>query len=148
MFTATVEKIVEDFSGEAAKADVAEIIRHHRIQASPGYRDAAQYVLGELERAGLEASIETYPANIQTSFWTARSFQEWQAKEATLHLVEPAGEARKLADYREMKLSLIQRSIAFTNHTHDILPVSHRQHRRFGGHHGFTFIAQYIDLHQ
>ena len=38
--------------------------------------------------------------------------------------------------------------IAFTDDTHHILPVSHRQHRRFGGHHGFAFIAQYIDLHQ
>ncbi|UCG23040.1 MAG: hypothetical protein JSW55_12840, partial [Chloroflexota bacterium] len=66
MFTATLEKIVEAFSGEAAKADVAEIIRHHRIQASPGYREAAQYVLNELERAGLKASIESYPANPQT----------------------------------------------------------------------------------
>ena len=114
MFTATLEKIVETFSGEAAKADVAEIIRHHRIQASPGYREAAQYVLDQLKRAGLEASIEAYPANAQTRFWTARSFKEWEAKEATLHLVEPADEARKLADYREMKLSLIQRSLAFS----------------------------------
>ena len=114
MFTATLAKIVEAFSGEAAKADVAEIIRHHRIQASPGYRDAAQYVLDELNRAGLNARIDSYPANAQTMFWTARSFQEWAAKEATLHLIEPVGEARKLADYREMKLSLIQRSIAFS----------------------------------
>ena len=114
MFIATLKKITEAFSGEAAKADVAEIIRHHRIQASPGYRAAATYVLDELTRAGINASIESYPANYQTKFWTTRSFQEWEINEATLHLIEPAGEARKLADYREKKLSLIQRSIPFS----------------------------------
>jgi aminopeptidase YwaD len=114
MFTNTLKQIGETFSGEAAKADVAEIIRHHRIQASPGYRAAANYVLDQLRHAGLKARIETYPANYQTRFWTASSFQEWEANEATLHLIEPEDEARKLADYRDMKLSLIQRSAPFS----------------------------------
>ncbi|MFN2223894.1 MAG: DUF4910 domain-containing protein [Candidatus Promineifilaceae bacterium] len=114
MFTETLKKIGEAFSGEAAKADVAEIIRHHRIQATPGYRAAANYVLNELTHAGLNARIESYPANYQAKFWTAFSFQEWEANGATLHLIEPAAESRKLADYREMKLSLIQRSAPFS----------------------------------
>jgi hypothetical protein len=62
------ELIQNTFSGAAAKEDVAAIIRHHRIQASPGYRAAAQYVLEELRRAGLETTIESYPASYQTSF--------------------------------------------------------------------------------
>ena len=114
MFTETLNKIRDVYSGEAAKADVAEIIRHHRIQASPGYRAAANYVLDELKRAGISAAIESYPANYQTRCWTALSFQEWEANEAILQLIEPADEARKLADYREMKLSLIQRSAPFS----------------------------------
>lgn len=114
MFTETLKQIGDTFSGEAAKADVSEIIRHHRIQASPGYRAAANYVLDELKHAGVNARIETYPANYQTRFWTAHSFQEWEANEATLHLIEPREEARKLADYRDMKLSLIQRSAPFS----------------------------------
>jgi hypothetical protein len=51
LFT-TVRKTV---SGQAAFEDVASIIRHHRIQASPGYRAAAQYVLAELHKAGIAA---------------------------------------------------------------------------------------------
>jgi len=101
------------YSGQAAKDDVAAIIRHHRIQASPGYRAAAQYVLRELQNAGLEAHVETFPADHLTRFWTSPSFQEWDAAGATLHLVEPADRARKLADYRELKISLIQRSLPF-----------------------------------
>jgi aminopeptidase YwaD len=101
------------YSGEVAKGDVAEIVRHHRIQASPGYRAAAEYVLKELQVAGLDAQLETFPADSSTCFWTAASFQEWDAAGATLHLVEPADQARKLADYREQKISLIQRSVPF-----------------------------------
>ncbi|MFQ5437120.1 MAG: DUF4910 domain-containing protein, partial [Anaerolineae bacterium] len=98
---------------------VAAIIRHHRIQASPGYRAAARYVLSELQKAGLDAAIETFPADTQTKFWNARSFQEWDAARATLHLIEP--EERKLADYREEKIALIQRSIPFQGEAEVVL---------------------------
>ena len=87
------ELIQHTFSGAAAKEDVAAIIRHHRIQASPGYRAAAQYVLEELRYAGLEAAIESYPASYRTSFWQNASFEEWEAHSATLHLIEPAAQA-------------------------------------------------------
>ncbi|MCB9421521.1 MAG: DUF4910 domain-containing protein [Ardenticatenaceae bacterium] len=113
--------IRQEYSGTAAKEDVAAIIRHHRIQASPGHRAAAQYVLDELKKAGLEAHIETYPANYQTKFWNARSFQEWSATSATLHLIEPEKEAGKLADYREEKIALIQRSIPFQGEAEVVL---------------------------
>jgi len=114
MLNDIVEKIGQTYSGQVAKDDVAAVIRHHRIQASPGYRAAARYVHDELHKAGLEVDTESYPADSSTEFWTARSFQEWDAASATLHLVEPESEARKLADYREHKLSLIQRSTSFS----------------------------------
>jgi hypothetical protein len=37
-------------------------------------------------------------------------FQEWWCDEATLHLLEPDGTQRKLADYRAVPLSLMPRS--------------------------------------
>ncbi len=113
--------IRKEYSGTAAKEDVAAISRHHRIQASPGYRAAARYVLAELQKAGLDAAIETYPANYETKFWNARSFQEWSATRATLHLIAPEKEACKLADYREEKIALIQRSISFQGEAEVVL---------------------------
>lgn len=113
MLTNIVKVIGDAYLGRRAKEDVAAISRYHRIQASPGYRGAASYVFGELQNAGLEASIEVYPANYQVKFWTARSFQEWDCTRATLHLIEPAGEEDRLADYDELKLSIIQRSTPF-----------------------------------
>lgn len=114
MIKDVVKPIWQAYSGERAKEDVGGVIQHHRIQASPGYREAAKYVLKELEKAGLSARIETYPATYENKFWTAGSFQEWECSEATLHLVEPADDAQKLADYEELKLSVIQRSAPFS----------------------------------
>jgi aminopeptidase YwaD len=108
-----VSLIRKAYSGEVAKGDVGEIVRHHRIQASPGYRAAAEYVFEQLQRAGLDARLEFFPADSTTTFWTASSFQEWDAAGAILHLAEPSDQARKLADYREQKISLIQRSAPY-----------------------------------
>jgi len=114
MLTEIVDKIQRTYSGTAAKDEVAAIILHHRIQASPGYRESAHYVHDQLQKAGLAVEIERYPADFSTQFWSAASFQEWDATSATLHLIEPESKARKLADYREQKLSLIQRSITYS----------------------------------
>ncbi len=121
MLRDTVKTIRRAYSGQRAREDVAAISRHHRIQASPGYRAAANYILDECLKADLQAQIETYPANYQTKFWTSDSFQEWSCARATLHLTKPADHARKLADYQESKLSLIQRSAPFQGEAEVVL---------------------------
>ena len=113
MFKKMFTTIRQEFSGEAARNYVAAISRFHRIQASPGYRQAALYCLTELRTAGLNAEILTFPANGQAQFWSARSFQEWDVRQATLHLISPEKEQRKLADFRDCPISLIQRSVTF-----------------------------------
>lgn len=100
-------------SGEAAWQTVADLSRLHRIQASPGHRRAAQVLNRRLARAGLAAEILSYPADERTEFWAYRSFQEWDCREATLHLVAPAEQAGRLADFRACPISLIQRSAPF-----------------------------------
>jgi aminopeptidase YwaD len=45
----------EALSGELAKEHLIEITRHHRIQGSRGYREAAQYVMGRLGGFGFVA---------------------------------------------------------------------------------------------
>jgi len=113
MFKSLWQTLQEECSGAAAYQSIADISRHHRIQASPGFRQAAKYIYRQLTEAGVQAQILSYPANVETTFWGARSFQEWDARSATLHLIEPEDQAHKLADYRERPISLIQRSISF-----------------------------------
>ncbi len=113
MFKKVFEAIREEFSGQAAKGYVMDIARYHRIQASPGFRQAAHYCLERLRGAGVEAEILSFPADEKTQYWSARMFQEWEVTEAALHLVEPEDERRKLADFRDCPISLIQRSAPF-----------------------------------
>jgi aminopeptidase YwaD len=103
----------DECSGVAAYQTIADISRYHRIQASPGFRRAAEYVYEQLTAAGIPSEILRYPANTETTFWGARSFQEWDARAGTLHLIDPKESGRKLADYRQTPISLIQRSVAF-----------------------------------
>lgn len=111
MFESLLSTLRKEISGAGAKNYVGEIIRYHRIQASPGFRAAAQYVAETLREAGLETRILSYPADGETTFWSMRTFHEWDCKAATLHLLGEDGQpAEKLADYRDEKVSVIQRS--------------------------------------
>ena len=55
MFKKSFEAIRAEFSGQAAKGYVRDITRYHRIQASPGFREAAHYCLQRLREAGIQA---------------------------------------------------------------------------------------------
>ena len=111
MFQTLISTLQAEVSGVAAKNCVAEITRFHRIQASPGFRAAAQYVADALRGFGLDARVISYPADGETTFWSMRTFLEWDCKEASLLLLDKDGKVqRKLADYREEKVSVIQRS--------------------------------------
>jgi aminopeptidase YwaD len=108
-------------SGEAAWQTVADLSRFHRIQASPGYRRAAQWIHDRLVKEGLQAQISSYAAVEGGAFWSWPSFQEWDCLEATLHLVTPESEASRLADFRACPISLIQRSTPFEGEAEVVL---------------------------
>jgi hypothetical protein len=114
VFKSLWKTINSEVSGTAARQAVAEISRYHRIQASPGYRQAAEWVHQQLTEAGLQARLLTFPADRSTAFWGASSFQEWEARVGVLHLIEPSDHAGKLADFRELPLNLVARSLPFT----------------------------------
>ena len=119
MFRSLWRTLQEECSGAAAYQVIADLSRYHRIQASPGFRQAAEYVRERLAQAGIAAEVLQYPADTHTTFWGVPSFQEWQARAGTLHLIEPEGQVRadgpypRLADYHDAPLSLIPRSAAF-----------------------------------
>ena len=115
------EQIWQTYSGQAAWQTVADLSRFHRIQASPGYRQAANLIHQRLGQAGLESEILSYPADEQTQFWAWPSFQEWDCTEATLHLIAPEEEAGILADFRACPISLIQRSAPFEGEAEVVL---------------------------
>jgi len=113
LFKPILETIQREFSGQAAKDQVAIISQYHRIQASPGYRDAATHCQCYLTAQGVLAVIHAFPATDATRYWSSNLFREWDASEAVLHLIKEDGAEEKLADYRDTKISLIQRSTSF-----------------------------------
>ncbi|MHB8946008.1 MAG: DUF4910 domain-containing protein [Bacillota bacterium] len=110
MFRQVLEKVSNELSGRRALDYVAEISAFHRIQASPGYRAAAHHALEAFKAARLEAEILSYPANLKTSYWSCKMFQEWDVEEAELFLVDEKGRRHRLCSFAEDAISLIQRS--------------------------------------
>ncbi len=103
----------EALSGELAKDHVVAITRHHRIQGSRGYRDAAQYVLGQLRRYGFterEAWIESFPSDGRTVYQTWQSPSGWDITSAELRMVEPFDE--RIVGYPEIAMSVMTYSNA------------------------------------
>lgn len=110
MLLHTLETVKKQFSGNQAFAHVAEVAQHHRIQASPGFRDAAQYCQSVLLASDLEAEVLSYPADGKTEFWTQQMMEEWHCDTAWLNLITPTEE--RLACFADNAFSLIQRSIS------------------------------------
>ncbi len=110
MFKPVYEKVRKEISGEIAFNHVAEISTHHRIQASPGLRDAVNYAVDALKGYGLQAKVHAYPANGRDYSWSSLMFKEWSCDDAQLTLIQPEKEAQFLARYDAAKLSVIQRS--------------------------------------
>ncbi|HYG57014.1 MAG TPA: DUF4910 domain-containing protein, partial [Symbiobacteriaceae bacterium] len=113
MLRSVIDMLKGEVSGQNCLDNVATIVRHHRIQASPGYRAAARDCLAILERGGLEASIATYPATGRNWYWNHLIPQEWACNDAELWLLGPDGSRlERLAWFQETNLSVIQRSCA------------------------------------
>jgi aminopeptidase YwaD len=108
MFQQILSKVDGSLSGAAAKECVAEIARFHRIQASPGFRQAAAYVHSALAQRGIAVETLSFAGDGKTFYWSNLVPPEWDASVAELWLTGP--ERRRLADFRECKISLIQRS--------------------------------------
>ena len=98
----------EALSGEVAKDHVIQITRHHRIQGSRGYRDAAEYVLAQLRAYGFsedQAWIESFPSDGRIEYQTWQSPSGWDIDRAELRLIEPFDE--RLVGYPEIAMSVI-----------------------------------------
>jgi len=110
MLKEIMDEISREVSGTMAKQHVEQISHYHRIQASPGFRQAANWCRATLEGYGLDAKLLEYPADGKTTYWTQPMFKEWSATEAELRIVEPRKSAKILARFSENKMSIIQRS--------------------------------------
>ncbi len=69
--------IMEKVSKKRLLQNVNDVARFHRIQASTGFRAAAEFCKEKLKLWGIEAQIQSYPADEEVIFDTYPSFFEW-----------------------------------------------------------------------
>ncbi|QOR66975.1 DUF4910 domain-containing protein [Cytobacillus suaedae] len=110
MFNTLRNVIEEEISGKQAYRYAERIAQYHRIQASPGYREAANQVIQLLKRDGVEAELISYPARFNDRNISHKTFQEWQCRSAELWVESP--QRKRIARFNEEEISLIQRSIS------------------------------------
>lgn len=101
--------IQQEISGLQAWRYAERICQYNRIQASPGYRQAAEAIIDMLGREGVAAELVRYPARYGERFLGRRSFAEWHCRGAELWLQDEQGKKR-LCRYQEQEVSLVQRS--------------------------------------
>ncbi len=107
-FDSLLSQLTGMISGVRAKAHVIEIARYHRIQASPGYDDAVDYVRGALRRIWIDASVSSFPADgrTETFGWTAPI--GWRIRSGNLRQLAPKD--RLLCSYDEVPISILGQS--------------------------------------
>jgi hypothetical protein len=103
--------IVAEASGTLAKANIAVLGKFHRVQASPGFHEAANYVAAKAREYGLqEVKIDSFPADGVTTYNTFRSYYGWEAESAILTEVAPRREV--IAEYPKLHVALADYSNA------------------------------------
>lgn len=104
----SIQKIKEAVNSQRAFESVRAISQFHRIQASPGYRAAAEWVAKCMREDGVEVKVHSYPANPRQWYFQSRMFQEWDCQAGQLSLVVP--EEKLLADFNLNPLSICPKS--------------------------------------
>lgn len=117
-----VSEIRQEVSQKRLYASVKEVSNFHRIQASTGFREAAQFVCHKLNDLGIKAQILSFRADEDTWYLQQKMFREWDCRDAWLELVD-TGE--RIADFKEEPISIIQKSYPcnYTDQPLDIVLV-------------------------
>lgn len=111
MFERWLDRLRPLVSGERALEAVRSVSRFHRIQSTPGYDAAADWLLGELRASGIETQVERATADGRTRYLGCPLQEGWDCERAVATLHGARG-VEPLADFAAHPLSLVQRSDA------------------------------------
>jgi len=111
MFSSLLEAVAEEASGDRALESVRALSRFHRVQASPGYDRAAEWLASQLEAMGLEVETESAPGDGRSRRLGCLMPEGWECRHATATLID-GRRRQRLCDYEAEKLSLVLRSAA------------------------------------
>lgn len=90
MFESIFKKLEKEVSGENARSYNVDIAQHHRVQASPGSRRAADYCVNAFKAGGLGDAVRVdYPATDLAKYGCFKVFGEWEIEEAEAQRLVP-----------------------------------------------------------
>jgi len=104
-----IKAVADTISGIRAKDYASSISAFHRIQGSPGFLEAVEYLKSAIQSVS-DAKIEVfeYPADGKITIGTWENPLSWDGKEGKLELIEP--EEKILADFSAEPISLVAHS--------------------------------------
>ena len=104
-----VKAVRRNISGISAKDFATAISSYHRIQASPGFSEAIEYLRTTIASiSDAKVRLFEYPADGKIAAGTWKNPFGWEAKEGKLDLLIP--EEKTLADYSAEPISLVAHS--------------------------------------
>ena len=104
-----VKAVSDIISGISAKDYATTISTFHRIQASPGFSDAIEYLKNTVASiSDAKVKIFEYPADGKTTVGTWQNPLGWEGNYGKLELLEP--EEKTLADFSAEPISLVAHS--------------------------------------
>ncbi len=99
----------EELSGVAAKDHVGRLAQMHRVPASPGFRDAIEYVMARATAAGLaDVHVESFPGDGTTWFGTLHGNRGWRVEGGWLDEVQP--QPRRIISFDDVRLAVADNS--------------------------------------
>lgn len=107
-----MKQIIDNIRKEVSKKRLYDLVKgvssYHRIQASTGFRDAANYVCKTINDLGIEAKVLSFKADENQWYMQERLFQEWDCKNAWLDICD--WDDLRIADFEEEAISIVQKS--------------------------------------
>lgn len=123
MIADTLHQIERAICADSMMETIRLVTGYHRLQASEGYRNAAQALLERFLGFGIAARIDAYPSAFGKRYLNADAFPEWNCGEAWLKLVFPHEE--ELCDYAKSPICVMQKSFFHLGDTPlDIVPLA------------------------
>jgi len=107
-FETVLKRLAQSLSGARASAHVADIARYHRIQASPGFDEALEYVRDALSRIGIRVSTSSFTADGQTKTYGWVAPIAWRIRAGSLREIAPT--QRTLCSFSEAPISILGQS--------------------------------------
>ena len=106
---AVLKALDEELSGTLMRDHVAHLAAIHRVPASPGYHEAAEWVMARAKAYGLsDVHVETFPGDAKTWFGTLRGNRGWRVEGGELSEVSPR--ARRIGSFDDLKMLVADNS--------------------------------------